>query len=181
MSLRICPFVKMAAAKFALETEGPRLNAPGIRAYGTNDDPHRDVGECLRPSHSNRLFAEDRQGRDTALPAPAGTTFGGPHRGGPPQTPCVTTHADAIEVVMRFSFAEWVTARSKSEGNPWPPGTAAVQFMVAYVAPRNAAPEFSNHQAGVAIDLCQERTRGNEIHNSTSISPVNWRDRWHRT
>jgi hypothetical protein len=82
---------------------------------GTNDDPHPDVDECLRLSHSNRIFAEDRPGwRGTALPVPAGTTFGGLTAG-------VVTHADATDLVMRFSFAEWVIARSRSKGILWTP------------------------------------------------------------
>jgi LAS superfamily LD-carboxypeptidase LdcB len=60
-------------------------------------------------------------------------------------------------------------------------GEAAVQFMLDYVAPKIAAPGFSNHQAGVAIDLWQERTKGNEIRNSTSTKPVNWPEKWRRT
>lgn len=80
---------------------------------GTNDDPHPDVDECLRLSHSNRIFAEDRPGwRNTVLPVPPGSTFGGFTAG-------VITHADATDVVLRFSFAEWVIARSRGEGIRW--------------------------------------------------------------
>lgn len=80
---------------------------------GTSDDPHPDVDECLRLSRSNRIFAEDRPGwPNTALPALAGTIFGGLTAG-------VVTHADATDVVLRFSFAEWVIARNRVEGIPW--------------------------------------------------------------
>ena len=89
---------------------------------GTNDD-HRNVDECLRPRH-NRIFAIDRPGwPNSALPIAAGATFGGVQRCGPAhaRVPCAVTHADATDVVMRFSFAEWVIARSLAEGIPWTP------------------------------------------------------------
>jgi hypothetical protein len=80
---------------------------------GTRDD-HHDRDECLRLT-SNRIFAIDRPGWvNTALPAPAGTIFGGLTAG-------VGTHADATDVVTRFSFAEWVIARSRAEGISWTP------------------------------------------------------------
>ena len=59
-----------------------------------------------------------------------------------------------------------------------PHGDAAVTYMVGYVSPKIAAPGFSNHQAGLAIDLKQERTRGNEIYNSTDPE---WVQKWQST
>lgn len=46
-------------------------------------------------------------------------------------------------------------------------GDSAVQKMAKYVAKWVAAPGFSNHQAGLAIDFYQNRTKGNKIANST--------------
>jgi hypothetical protein len=75
---------------------------------GTRDD-HHDDDECLTP-RNNRIFAVDRPGWSTVLPAPDGTLFGGVRS---------TTHADATDVVLRASFAEWVIARSRPEGIGW--------------------------------------------------------------
>jgi hypothetical protein len=51
--------------------------------------------------------------------------------------------------------------------------------MVRYVSPKIAAPGFSNHQAGLAIDFWQERTKGNRIANSTDRAAVQkWRATW---
>ncbi len=77
---------------------------------GTWDDCHSD-DECLRPRH-NRIFAIDGPGYGIILPAPAGTRFAG-------FTPGVATHADATDVVLRLSFAEWVNARSSAPGSRW--------------------------------------------------------------
>lgn len=83
---------------------------------GTNDD-HFDTDECLRLSPSNRLFAIDSPGwLDTALPAPAALLFGG-------LSPAAISDAAATDLVFRFSFAEWVIARSRGEGIPWTPLT----------------------------------------------------------
>jgi hypothetical protein len=77
---------------------------------GTNDD-HHDQDECLR-LRNNRIFVIDTPGWiDTVLPRPNGTTF--------PGFTGVSTHADATDIVLRFSFAEWVIARNKAEGIPW--------------------------------------------------------------
>jgi hypothetical protein len=77
---------------------------------GTRDD-HHDTDECLR-LRNRRIFVIDSPGWNLVLPAPDGTTFGGFSAG-------VATHADATDVVIRFSFAEWVIARNRSEGIPW--------------------------------------------------------------
>jgi hypothetical protein len=85
----------------------------GAAPMGTADDRHDDE-ECLRP-RTARIFAVDRPGwRTIALPAAPTTIFRSRLYGG-----LVTTHADATDVVSRFSFAEWVQARSQTEGVPW--------------------------------------------------------------
>jgi len=60
-------------------------------------------------------------------------------------------------------YSETATKRASLPGGPH--GDTAVQLMVKSMSPYIAAPGFSNHQAGVAIDLKQERTRGNEVYN----------------
>lgn len=78
---------------------------------GTRDDRH-DEDECLTP-RDRQIFVIDQPGWGrVVLPAPAGTVFAG-------FTPLTETHADATEVVLRLSFAEWVQARSRLEGIPW--------------------------------------------------------------
>ncbi len=77
---------------------------------GTNDD-HHDGDECLSV-RGNRIFVIDTPGFTNAFPRPAGTIFG-------TFTPGVTSHADATDIVVRFSFAEWVIARDKANGIPW--------------------------------------------------------------
>lgn len=58
-------------------------------------------------------------------------------------------------------------------------GDAAAQWMAStYIPWRIAAPGFSNHQAGIAIDLWQERTKGAEIRNATDSAA---KAKWHRT
>jgi len=77
---------------------------------GTNDDHHAD-DECLSP-RSNRIFVLDTPGwPNIALPAPNGTIFGG--------VTGVPSAADATEIVVRDSFAEWVNARSVDDGISW--------------------------------------------------------------
>jgi subtilisin family serine protease len=77
---------------------------------GTRDD-HHDHDECLT-IRGNRIFVIDRPGWNIPLPAPSGQIFGGLR---------AATHADATEVVLRASFAEWAMARNKNEGIPWTP------------------------------------------------------------
>lgn len=80
---------------------------------GTRDD-HGDDDECLSPREGRFIFAMDRPGwRELALPAPAQPLGAGP--GG------IATAADAQDVVLRASFAEWVIARSRGEGIAWTP------------------------------------------------------------
>jgi hypothetical protein len=57
------------------------------------------------------IFVIDRPGWPNALPAPAGTTF--------PGVTGVRSQADATDVVLRASFAEWVIARDPGRGIPW--------------------------------------------------------------
>lgn len=73
-------------------------------------------------------------------------------------------------------YQKTAAVRAKLAGGPH--GEAAVKYMVSYVSPKIAAPGFSNHQAGVAIDFKQERTPGNEIYNSTDPDRV---EKWHNT
>lgn len=87
----------------------------GSVPMGTNDD-HHDDDECLRLT-GGFIFAIDTPGwNGIAVPAADGTLFTSGLYG-----PMVTTHADAQDVVSRFSFAEWVIARSKGEGIAWTP------------------------------------------------------------
>jgi len=78
---------------------------------GTPDD-RTDRDECLEP-WGNRIFAVDVPGfRDP----------GGPlARLALPVAQIPGIPAAATDLVMRHSFAEWVIARSKSEGIPWTP------------------------------------------------------------
>jgi hypothetical protein len=88
----------------------------GANPMGTRDD-HHDGDECLKPSNANgqRIFAVDTPGWvNIQLPAADGATFGSELFGRR-----VATHADATEIVSRFSFAEWVIARNQTERVPW--------------------------------------------------------------
>lgn len=58
-------------------------------------------------------------------------------------------------------------------------GDAAVHYMVDYIKDRIAAPGFSNHQAGLAIDFWQNRDKDHKISNSTDANKVaEWRGTW---
>ena len=86
----------------------------GSNPMGTNDD-HHDTDECLSP-RGKFIFAVDTPGwTGLALPSPgvalpAALLY-----------PGVSTAADAQDVVVRWSFAEWVIARNRSDGIPWTP------------------------------------------------------------
>jgi LAS superfamily LD-carboxypeptidase LdcB len=70
-----------------------------------------------------------------------------------------------------------LTSRSRLPGGEH--GDAAVRWMTRYVSPKIAAPGFSKHQAGRAIDFRQVRTRGHQIANSTNPRAVErWRNTW---
>ncbi|MBI1925777.1 D-alanyl-D-alanine carboxypeptidase family protein [Candidatus Poribacteria bacterium] len=74
-------------------------------------------------------------------------------------------------------YNETAATRAKLPGGAH--GDEAVNYMVRYVSPKIAAPGFSNHQAGLAIDFWQERTKGNEIRNSTRPKWVSaWQNTW---
>ena len=106
---------------------------------GTGDDRH-DGDECLRP-RNGRIFAVDAPGYPTVLPMPDGTTWSGATSTA--ATP-VGSHADADDVVMRASFAEWVIARSRGEGIPWTPispGPFVFWHSITWLT-RNAAREW---------------------------------------
>jgi hypothetical protein len=104
---------------------------------GTRDD-HHDDDECLIP-RGNRIFAEDRPGWRTVLPAPDGTVF--PTRRGS------VTQADATDVVRRHNFAEWAIVRSRTEGIPWTRISLPVFWHSILWLTRNAANQWVLDQA----------------------------------
>jgi hypothetical protein len=79
---------------------------------GTNDDRHSD-DEALAP-RNNFIYVVDRPGA-AGLAVPAAPV----PLGGGTVWPAVITDAAATDVVMRFSFAEWVNARHRGDGIPW--------------------------------------------------------------
>lgn len=79
------------------------------KPMGTPDD-HSNDDECLVPRH-NRIFVVD---------APGFRDPGGPvQRLRVPSAHIPGIPANATDLVMRHSFAEWVIARSLAEGIPW--------------------------------------------------------------
>ena len=77
---------------------------------GTGDD-HHDNDECLT-IRNNRIFVIDTPGfPNLVLPAPEDMQLR--------LLSGAVTHVDATDLVGRYSFAEWVIARSRSEGIPW--------------------------------------------------------------
>jgi hypothetical protein len=87
----------------------------GANLMGTLDD-HHDYDECLTP-RGTFIFAIDRPGVPSlALPTPAQAIDGRVLWG-----PTAITSAAAQDVVFRYSFAEWVIARSRTEGIRWTP------------------------------------------------------------
>jgi subtilisin family serine protease/LAS superfamily LD-carboxypeptidase LdcB len=79
--------------------------------------------------------------------------------------------------------------RTEEARSKLPDGPHSDQAVAYMLAPRNqggfglggriAAPGFSNHQGGVAIDFYQERTKGHAIQNkSDDISRAAWRNTW---
>ncbi|EFL36577.1 predicted protein [Streptomyces viridochromogenes DSM 40736] len=75
-------------------------------------------------------------------------------------------------------YEETAAARSGLPGGPH--GEAAVRHMIEVfrIPSRIAAPGYSNHQNGIAIDLLQERDPADPIRNSTRPEAV---QRWRRT
>ena len=57
-------------------------------------------------------------------------------------------------------------------------GDAAVKYKVDFIKGKIAAPGFSNHQAGLAIDFKQVRMKNTEIANETSGEAMK---KWHAT
>ena len=80
-----------------------------FQPMGQHDD-HHDADECLR-IRGKRIYVVDRPGWHIATPIAAGTVLRGVAGG--------TAHADATDIVLRLSFAEWVIARHKGDGIPW--------------------------------------------------------------
>lgn len=72
------------------------------------------------------------------------------------------------------------TAEARSRLPTGAHGDDAVQYMANYIADRVAAPGFSKHQGGTAIDFWQERKEGYRIANSTQDSQMlaRWRNSW---
>jgi LAS superfamily LD-carboxypeptidase LdcB len=76
-------------------------------------------------------------------------------------------------------YESTAAAREKLAGGPH--SVAAVSYMlnVFGIPNRIAAPGYSNHQAGIAIDFAQQRTPGNRIINSYNASAkTKWRSTW---
>jgi hypothetical protein len=76
-------------------------------------------------------------------------------------------------------YRETAAARAGLPGGAH--GPAAVRYMIEdfRIPARIAAPGYSNHQAGIAIDLQQRRTPGHAVANSTSRRAVQaWRATW---
>lgn len=65
-------------------------------------------------------------------------------------------------------------ARGKLPGGPH--GRAAVAAMVAYVSSRKAAPGYSNHSAGTAMDFWTK-----EPHKPTCSASMSQKESWHQT
>jgi D-alanyl-D-alanine carboxypeptidase len=76
-------------------------------------------------------------------------------------------------------YADTSSARARLPGGPH--SRAAVAYMLDefHIPRRVAAPGWSNHQNGIAIDLKQVRTRGHAIANSTrEEAKARWRATW---
>jgi hypothetical protein len=86
----------------------------GSNPMGTNDD-HHDNDEWLIPRRGF-IYAIDRPGYATLTLGTPATPLGGGTL-----WPGAVTSATAQDVVLRYSFAEWVIARHRGEGIPWTP------------------------------------------------------------
>jgi hypothetical protein len=80
-----------------------------FQPMGQHDD-HHDADECLR-IRGQRIYVVDRPGWHVATPIAAGTILTG--------ITGANAHADATDIVLRASFAEWVIARHRKDGIPW--------------------------------------------------------------
>ena len=76
-------------------------------------------------------------------------------------------------------YDETALARAVLPGGPHGDRAADHMLRVFRIPDRIAAPGYSNHQAGLAIDLRQERIKGEPVFNSTSKRWVrNWESTW---
>lgn len=76
-------------------------------------------------------------------------------------------------------YNETADGRARLRGGPH--GAAAVRYMIDVfgIPARIAAPGYSNHQNGIAIDFLQRRAPGHRIANSTRGAAVRrWRETW---
>jgi LAS superfamily LD-carboxypeptidase LdcB len=76
-------------------------------------------------------------------------------------------------------YNQTTTARAALPGGPH--GDQAVRYMLDDfgIPGRIAAPGYSNHQAGIAIDFQQIRARGHGVRNSTKAAAKRaWKDTW---
>jgi len=69
-------------------------------------------------------------------------------------------------------------ARGKLAAGPHSDQAIAYMLNTFGIPGKIAAPGYSNHQAGIAIDLAQERMKGYRVKNSTSPG---WRETWRKT
>ena len=73
------------------------------------------------------------------------------------------------------------TLRARQALSAGPHSEEALRYMldVFHIPRRVAAPGYSNHQAGIAIDLWQERSSGNRLSNDSSPEArARWRTTW---
>lgn len=75
---------------------------------GTNDD-HTNDDECLIPNKS-KIFVMDRPGFNLATPIAGGSLA---------DVKGKASDADAKELVLKFNFAEWVSAKDFAAGGNW--------------------------------------------------------------
>lgn len=74
-------------------------------------------------------------------------------------------------------YSQTAKTRAKLEGGPH--GDAAIKYMMRFITSKVAAPGFSNHQAGLAIDFLQARIPGAGIENKTEAQTIQaWRTTW---
>jgi hypothetical protein len=126
------------------------------------------AGELITAANAALKSAQDAGDEDAKLTKWIGATSG--YRG-----------RDKQESLWRGYFPGFYNdtrkARAKIKGGEI--GDAAVTWMRDYISPKVASPGFSNHQAGIAIDLWQERAKGHDIHNNTSQEQIEkWKASW---
>lgn len=79
---------------------------------------------------------------------------------------------------FRGYYNDTPKAREKLAGGPHSDQAVAYMLNTFGIPGKIAAPGYSNHQAGIAIDLAQERMKGHRVRNSTSSG---WRETWRKT